>query len=266
MAEYGVQRRPDEGQVRGIMLAELDHGLANLRDIGGLSLAGGGRTAFGQLYRSDAPMAGELAPDLRPWPPPTVIDLRSHEEMIAPTHPMQRDGVTVHSLPIISAANPVRMAIAGPDFNLVALYLAMANNCGDRIALVVDAIASADGACLVHCAVGKDRTGVVVALVLSALGADRATILTDYQRTGANMPAVLDRLVRTRAAEEQETLRVRLAGAPAGMFDTDVTAIEQVLDLVESHDGGVAGWLMARGLPAAQLDRLYEKLVTTAPR
>ena len=248
------------------MLVELDHGLANVRDIGGMPVAGGGRTAYGVLYRSDAPMAGELDPDLAPWPPSTVIDLRSGEEMLAPAHPMQRDGVTVLTSPVISAANPVRMAIAGPDFDLGALYLAMVNDCGDRIALVVDQIASAAEPCLVHCAVGKDRTGVIVAILLSHLGVSRTDILVDYDRSGANMAAVLDRLIRTRPEEEQDALRERLDSAPAGMFDTDVAAIGRILDLVEGHEGGVAGWLVANGLPPAQLDVLRERLVTTDPR
>ena len=41
-------------------------------------------------------------------------------------------------------------------------------------------VATARGAVLVHCAAGKDRTGVVVALALDAAGVDRETIVSDY--------------------------------------------------------------------------------------
>ena len=42
-----------------------------------------------------------------------------------------------------------------------------------------------DGATLVHCSAGQDRTGVTTALVLTALGVDRATILKDYHLSTA---------------------------------------------------------------------------------
>ncbi len=53
----------------------------------------------------------------------------------------------------------------------------------DSIVASVRAIAGADGAVLVHCAAGKDRTGVVVALALDAAGVDRAAIIRDYLAT-----------------------------------------------------------------------------------
>jgi protein-tyrosine phosphatase len=44
-------------------------------------------------------------------------------------------------------------------------------------------LALEDGASLVHCAAGKDRTGFAAAVVLSALGVDRQTIMADYMLT-----------------------------------------------------------------------------------
>ena len=40
--------------------------------------------------------------------------------------------------------------------------------------------AGADGPVLVHCAAGKDRTGIAVALILRLLGVDRDLVLADY--------------------------------------------------------------------------------------
>lgn len=54
--------------------------LCNLRDVGGLPLVGGGAVHDGVLYRGDAPMVGDQDPEQRPWPPGSVIDLRSPEE------------------------------------------------------------------------------------------------------------------------------------------------------------------------------------------
>lgn len=51
------------------------------------------------------------------------------------------------------------------------------------------------GAMLVHCAAGKDRTGLAIALIQSALGVPRAAILAEYVRSNAALtePGALDR-------------------------------------------------------------------------
>jgi protein tyrosine/serine phosphatase len=51
------------------------------------------------------------------------------------------------------------------------------------------ALAEADGAVLVHCAAGKDRTGVAVALTHHILGVDQDAMLEDYLATNANVEA-----------------------------------------------------------------------------
>src|SRR5262249_288118 len=51
------------------------------------------------------------------------------------------------------------------------------------------ALAEADGAVLVHCAAGKDRTGVAVALTHHVLGVDEDAMLDDYLATNANVEA-----------------------------------------------------------------------------
>jgi hypothetical protein len=57
---------------------------ANFRDLGGLSLAAGGLTRAGVLYRSDALYPGDAVPAAAPeWAPGTVIDLRSPGESAA---------------------------------------------------------------------------------------------------------------------------------------------------------------------------------------
>ena len=44
-------------------------------------------------------------------------------------------------------------------------------------------IAHTDGATIVHCAAGKDRTGVVVAFALAEVGVTREEIVADYARS-----------------------------------------------------------------------------------
>ena len=44
-----------------------------------------------------------------------------------------------------------------------------------------------------HCAAGKDRTGVLVALVLDTVGVQRAPVLADYVLSAEQVPALYRR-------------------------------------------------------------------------
>ena len=75
----------------------------------------------------------------------------------------------------------------------------------------------ADAGFLVHCAAGKDRTGIFCALILDELGVDRDTIVADYLLTNeavdfdALIPAIRERsLERYGTAMEPELMRVFL--------------------------------------------------------
>jgi protein tyrosine/serine phosphatase len=108
---------------------------------------------------------------------------------------------------------------------------------------------------LVHCAAGKDRTGVVVALALDAVGADRRMIVSDYLATSERIDAIMARLVRSptyRAELEEHDPR---AHAPVE------GTMERVLELIDEHFGGSVAWLSAHGLEPAELERLRHRVI-----
>ena len=146
----------------------------NLRDIGGVSTADG-TLRTGRLLRSALPQADDRAPEGVTWPPRVVLDLRSARE-VEPQHPLAHTGARVRSFPLLSALRP---GVAPPE-SLADLYLLMLRTSAPHLVDVIDEIASADGPTLVHCAAGKDRTGVSVALALSLLGVRREDIVEDY--------------------------------------------------------------------------------------
>lgn len=51
-------------------------------------------------------------------------------------------------------------------------------------------------ACLIHCAAGKDRTGVAVALILAVAGLDDATITREYLLTEEGLKAMRPSVIR----------------------------------------------------------------------
>lgn len=226
--------------------------LANFRDLGGLRTESGGRTRHGVLYRSDLPLAAEHVPaGCVAWPPRTVIDLRSPSEHGERPHALAAPDTVVRRMSV--AADTRRTGVAArrrwSTGNLSGfftdLYLEWLTERGEVLAGAVAAVMSSPGPALVHCAAGRDRTGVVVALLLRAAGVLVEEVVTDYRRTEANVTRVLRRLIDVGA------LRVRAFG------DADFVtpaAIRAVVDHVDATPGGARGWLAARGVPVEDID------------
>lgn len=155
-------------------------GAFNARDLGGVALAGGATTASGVLFRSgrvtSMPAAGWDA--LRRDGVRTIVDLRNGDERARrPDDPPLPDdamaGVRIRHAPTEDPGDEVYRRACVPYLNTPRDYGLYATRFADRIARALDAIAdaAADGAVLVHCSAGRDRTGLVLALALRAAGA-----------------------------------------------------------------------------------------------
>lgn len=161
-------------------MGELDWpGARNLRDLGGRALRDGGVTAPGRVFRSGAPeyLTDEgwrqaQAAGLR-----TVIDLRNApaETGRAPDHPAIRpeslSGLVFIPAPTEDPGDAEFLRVCGPWLDHPRSWADNARLAPARITAVMRAIASADGAVLVHCAGGRDRTGMICAMLLDLAGA-----------------------------------------------------------------------------------------------
>jgi protein-tyrosine phosphatase len=133
---------------------------------------------------------------------------------------------------------------------VVQAYLSYMSARPDSIVGSIRTIANARGAVLVHCAAGKDRTGVVVALALDAVGVDRDAIVGDYLATAQRIDAIMARLVSS------ETYRSELEGHDPQAHAPLPGTMERVFELVDDAFGGSAAWLASHGLSAVELERL----------
>jgi protein-tyrosine phosphatase len=236
-------------------------GLQNFRDVGGIAVSSGGQIRTGVLYRSDAPRAGDPAPAGVRWPPSTVIDLRSAEE-IGGEHPLAGPGSEVHLIPLMAEAGIVRLAAAAPELDdgVAGLYRRTLTHVGPHVASVARLIAASSGPTLIHCTAGKDRTGLLVAIVLSAVGVGREEIVADYMRTQANMPGVLARIASTPGLSDGPALIERVAQNQPEILTAPEAAIAAALDVIE-ESGGAGSWLELHGLSDAELAQLRARLV-----
>jgi hypothetical protein len=136
----------------------------------------------------------------------------------------------------------------------VRAYLGYLRHRPESVAAAVRAIARAPDGVLVHCAAGKDRTGVVVAFALEAAGVARHDVVADYLRTAERIDAIVARLAAspTYAGEVDRADAQRHAPVPGTM--------ERLLALVDERHGGAEGWLLAHGLAEDDLARLRARL------
>ena len=107
--------------------------------------------------------------------------------------------------------------------------------------------AQKDGAVLVHCTAGKDRTGMVVAILLDLAGVERATIAQNYALSAKNIEPLARPLL-----EKNPKLAVVLASPPADMM--------HFLDVLDSQYGGGRGYLHMIGVSDPDIEALSKRL------
>lgn len=245
---------------------ELD-GVVNLRDVGGMPTTDGGTISSGRLLRSDN--LQDLTPDdigeLRRRGLSDVVDLRSNAEVTS-TGPgpltdeewvrihhhsffderdLDGDGIPETSAagpgpePVLTEESPDAVGQALPWVGLepstehdnpsTAHYLSYLSDRPDSIVAGLRAIAEAEGAALVHCAAGKDRTGTLVALALLLAGAEPEAVVADYAASSERVEKILERLVAT------PTYGPVLGGQPA---EWHMTYPETMAELIEHVQPG----------------------------
>jgi protein-tyrosine phosphatase len=118
----------------------------------------------------------------------------------------------------------------------------------------VRSIAHDPGAAIVHCAAGRDRTGVVVALALTAAGVRPEAVIADYTATGDRAEAILDRIRRS------QTYNWDVDRLPPERYRPRPETMAAFLEQLTASYGGVCGWLTGNGLRPDELDLLRAKL------
>jgi protein-tyrosine phosphatase len=249
------------GGARGPSTGAVDT-LQNVRDLGGIPVARGGRIRPGVLYRGDAPFPADADPALRPWPPRTVIDLRSADEGGSP-HPIEARGATLLHLPLFGAASPASL-VEGPSgsgVDLTAIYLEMIRSGESTIVQALRVISESPPPILLHCTAGKDRTGVVVAILLATLGVPEQSVVADYRRTEYNMARVLRRIASTSSHPDLRAAVERVRRERPELLTAPPEAIGTVLAVLAAHPAGPEGWLLERGLETERMATLRRLLI-----
>lgn len=248
-------------------------GARNFRDFGGYATADGRRVRWGCLYRSgqlcsltetDQKQVAALGIRL-------ICDFRRDSEResdpnrLAPDHrphlenlPIAPGNTANAMLHFAGEAGEVTEDGVARTMLEINRDFALAQRPAYR--RMFDALLAEQGPLLVHCAVGKDRTGFAAALILAALGVPEQTILRDYLLTTRYLPAQEEvaRFVEKYGVSLPSQLMLPLLEAREDYLRAALAAIDE-------HYGDIATYLREYlELDAAMLDALRARLLIEA--
>ena len=184
-------RRPSLWQMTDDRHLDWD-GCTNVRDLGGLRTCGGEAIRRGALVRADAldrlSAAGWAA--LEAHGVRTVIDLRNDDELGTDATPRPAGLTTLH-LPLDGVEDTEFWQDwhGRPEFGTPLYYRPFLDHFSERTAAVFTAIARAEpGGIVVHCGIGRDRTGLITLMLLALAGAGIEDITADYGLSEPRVP------------------------------------------------------------------------------
>lgn len=190
-----------------------------------------------------------------------IVDLRSEREAgMVPWQVAHDAGIDVIAAPLDpSNADPAATAGLRTAEDLGNHYLGWLTARPDAVLRALKPIA--DGkTTLVHCAAGKDRTGVITAVVLLVAGVSDDLIIKDYAHTAGALPQVLPALAQLWGSHAQ-------AGQPDFSIDdlpviltAPAAAMASFIAGLRRDFGSADDFLARAGMPSEELDRLRSSL------
>lgn len=251
-------------------------GGCNFRDIGGYGTSEGRTVRWGQVYR-----AGVLSyftendhGSLQQLAVRSICDLRRAEER--EREPTRWPGSAVPKLlewedgggaPKIRTFAATRPSTAAGMFDaMIDLYRALPAWMAIRINGMFTCIADGASPLVVHCAAGKDRTGVAIAVLLRAIGVPAATVLEDYLLT--NETGNFEEFIRSKHSTQLglTDLHHPLLSMPADvrrvLFSADAAFLQAAFAEIERAWGGIDGYLQnSVGVSAEVRRKVLDALV-----
>ncbi|WP_317446495.1 tyrosine-protein phosphatase [Streptomyces collinus] len=248
----------------------------NFRDVGGLPTVDGRRVRHGVLFRSGhlAHATAEDAVFLGSLGLHTIFDFRNAADQKLEGPDVELPGVRNVNLPLSDPADGAEFwkMVRNGDLDqlrsiladgkgvarMVASYRAIVTQRTAEHSRVLHALAEDSVPALMHCAAGKDRAGISIAVTLLAVGVEREAVIADYLESNAK-----HRRYKVRRAGNPDTAYTpEVMELLSPLFDARAEYLSAAFEAIEETWGGLDTYF-EQGLrltPAAR-ERLRERLV-----
>lgn len=251
-------------------------GVRNFRDVGGLPTVDGRRVRYGVLFRSGhlAHATDEDAAFLTSLGLHTIFDFRNASDQKLEGPDVELPGVLNVNLPLSDPADGSEFWKMVRDGEIDQLREILGDNkAANRMitsyrkivkertaehSRVLLSLAEESVPALMHCAAGKDRAGLSIAVTLLALGVEREAIVADYLESNAKHRRYkVHRSSKSTAAYSPEVME--LLGP---LFDARAEYLQAAFETIEETWGSVDTYLeQGLGLTPELRERLRERLL-----
>ncbi|MER6569329.1 tyrosine-protein phosphatase [Streptomyces sp. NPDC001093] len=251
-------------------------GVRNFRDVGGLPTTDGRRVRHGVLYRSGhlAHATEDDTAFLASLGLHTIFDFRNTADQKLEGPDVELPGVRNVNLPLSDPADGAEfwkmvrdgdldqlrgiLADGKGAARMIASYRSIVAERTTEHSRVLRALAEDSVPALMHCAAGKDRAGISIAVTLLALGVEREAIVADYLESNAKHRRYKVR--RNGSLDTAYTPEIMELLSP--LFDARAEYLEAAFETIEVTWGGVDTYLnQGLGLTPASLEVLRERLL-----
>ncbi len=220
-------------------------GTRNVRDVGGYPCAGGRRTRWRTLLRSDelTRLPGHASEELRRIGIRQVIDLRWPDELELSPNVFADDATVRYRHIALLVDDPT------PHAGLAGMYRHVLDERLPQLVEVARALLEPAGLpAVIGCAAGKDRTGITIAVLLSLAGVPDDVVIADYALS-AGYFAVPNHTIPAGDWRHQPL-----------SVDSPPEFMASALDHLREVHGGVRALLRSGGLREDELDALADLL------
>lgn len=232
-------------------------GVRNFRDVGGLPAAGGRRVRHGVLFRSGhlAHASEEDVHFLSGLGLHTVFDFRNSADQALEGPDVELPGVRNLHMPLTDPAegaefwamirdgelDQLRDALSDGQaaHRMVRSYRGIVKGRTAEHSRLLHALAEDSVPALMHCAAGKDRAGLSIAVTLLALGVEREAIEADYlQSNSPHRRYKVQRSPQSKAGLSPEVMELI-----SPLFDASPHYLAAAFETIEELWGGVESYL-----------------------
>ncbi|MFE9764164.1 tyrosine-protein phosphatase [Streptomyces sp. NPDC005808] len=248
----------------------------NFRDVGGLPTVDGRRVKYGVLFRSGhlAHATADDAAFLASLGLHTIFDFRNAADQELEGPDVELPGVRNVNLPLTDPADgsefwkmvrdgdleQLRALLAdGKAANrMINSYRAIIKERTAEHSKVLHSLAEDSVPALMHCAAGKDRAGLSIAVTLLAVGVEREAIVADYLESNATHRRYkVHRSSSSASAYSPEVMELL-----SPLFDARAEYLTAAFETIEETWGSVDAYLeKGLGVTPELRNRLRERLL-----